>query len=80
MVNFSDYAVDVGGEGEVGVKGDAQEFRTAVKWEGGVVNGYERELLGLMGVRGEEGDEGFGRSDGEFDRFSPINHSVDVRL
>ena len=80
MVNLSDYAVDVGGEGEVGVKGNAQEFRTAVKWEGGVFDGYRGEFMGLMSVRGEEGDEGFGRSDGELDGISPIYHSVDVRL
>ena len=64
LLNCCYCPVDMGGEGEVGVEGDAEELRAAGKRERGVKDGDERSFLGFVGVGSEEGDEGFRGGDG----------------
>lgn len=49
----------MGGEGEMGVKGDAEDLRSFCEGKGDVVDGYIGVKVGLVVVRGEEGDGGF---------------------
>ena len=49
----------MGGEGEMGVKGDAEDLRSFCEGKGDVVDGYIGMKVGLVVVRGEEGDGGF---------------------
>ena len=47
------------GEGEMGVKGDAEDLRSFCKGKGDVVDGYIGMEVGLVMVWGEEGNGGF---------------------
>ena len=53
------YGVNVGGEGEVGIKGDPQDAGVFGQWEGGGVKGNLGMGVGLVGMGGEEGNGGF---------------------
>ncbi len=43
----------MGGEGEMGVKGDAEDLRSFCEGKGDVVDGYVGMKVGLVVVRGE---------------------------
>ena len=52
------YGVNVGGEGEVGIKGDPQDAGVFGQWEGGGVKGNMGMGVGLVGMGGEDGNGG----------------------
>ncbi len=49
----------MGGEGEIGFKGDAEELRSFCEGKGDVIDGYIGMKVGLVLVWGEKGDGGF---------------------
>ena len=51
------YGVDMGGEGEVGVKGDPQDAGVFGQWEEGGVKGDMRMGVGLVGMGGEKAND-----------------------
>ena len=54
------------GESEVGIKNDAENSGSLVKWDNIILNENLRLIVGLVGVRGEEGCRGFG---GGYEKF-----------
>ena len=74
IAGFCGYVVNVGGEGELGVKGDTQNSGGPVerKWEGVAGEGNVGVVVMLGGVRGEKGD---GRLRGRQEQ-TPLPHPV----
>ena len=62
----------MGGEGEPGVEGDAQDARVFRKGEGGGVEGDMEVYVGLVGVGGEERDCGVLGEQGESLPLRPL--------
>ena len=57
-INFGGNVLDMGGKGEVGVKGNAKDGRSFLKRKRGVIYGNLRVESGLVVIRGEKGNRG----------------------
>ena len=55
-INFGGNILDMGGEGEVGVKGNAKDGRSFRKRKRGFIYGNLRVESGLVVIRGEKGN------------------------
>ena len=72
--------LDMGCEGEVCIKGDTKDFGGFIKGEKGVV--YENFWVesGLVVIRGEKGNRGLLRGNGEVIRICPVRIRREMRV